>query len=41
MKLIDIDNITDDDIYFALGPECALQFQDAVEDIRNMLNDHK
>lgn len=39
MKLIDIDNITDDDIYFALGPECASQFQDAVEDIRNMLND--
>lgn len=39
MRLIDIDNITDEDIYFALGPECASQFQDAVEDIRNMIND--
>ena len=30
MKLMDIDNITDDDIYFTLGPECASQFPDVL-----------
>ena len=39
MKLIDIDNITDDDIYFALGPECTSQFPDVLQNIKDMLND--
>lgn len=39
MKLIDADNITDDDIYFALGPECASQFSDVLQSIKDMLNE--
>ena len=39
MKLIDAENITDDDIYFALGPECASQFPDVLQSIKDMLNE--
>lgn len=35
MRLIDIENILDDDILFYLGPEYA----SCVEDVRNMLKD--
>lgn len=38
MKLIDLENITDEDIYFALGPECASQFPNVLQDIKDMLN---
>lgn len=41
MKLIDIDNITDDDIYFALGPECASQFPDVLQNMKDMLNEQQ
>lgn len=39
MKLIDTENITDDDIYFALGPECVSQFPDVLQNIKDMLNE--
>lgn len=39
MKLIDIENITDEDIYFALGPECASQFPDVLQNVKDMLNE--
>ena len=39
MKLIDIENITDEDIYFALGPECASQFPDVLQYVKDMLNE--
>ncbi len=38
MKLIDVENITDEDIYFALDPECASQFPNVLQDIKDMLN---
>lgn len=35
MKLIDVENITDEDILFYLGPK----YESCIEDIRNMLNE--